>query len=224
MFDWSVAGGSRTYAPAYQNQMTLGLYGAKRVAAAESARVTPVPPVTRPDTVEPGSTQAAPQPRSVELPSQRQGVDPAEWAVRGRIQYAEDGEAAAAEGEGVFESKSAQEVMEEGKCQTCEERKYQDGSDDPGVSFKTPTNIAPETAAAAVRSHEQEHVSREQSKADREGREVVSQSVTIHTAICPECGKTYVSGGTTRTATRQEKAAQLYQQKEPEPSQFQSVA
>ena len=47
-----------------------------------------------------------------------------------------------------------------------------------------------------------EHVYREQAKADREGRKVVSQSVTMHTEICPECGKSYVSGGTTRTVTK----------------------
>ena len=92
--------------------------------------------------------------------------------------------------------------MAEAECQTCKERKYQDGSDDPGVSFKTPTNVVPELAASAVRGHEQEHVVREQAEARREGREVVSQSVTYHTAICPECGKVYVSGGTTRTSTR----------------------
>jgi len=99
-------------------------------------------------------------------------------------------------------AKSAQEAVEDGKCETCEERKYQDGSDDPGVSFKTPTNVKPEQAASAVRGHEMEHVTREQAKAEREGREVVSQSVTIHTGICPECGKVYVSGGTTRTVTK----------------------
>ena len=47
-----------------------------------------------------------------------------------------------------------------------------------------------------------EHVYREQAKADREGRKVVSQNVTMHTEICPECGKSYVSGGTTRTVTK----------------------
>ena len=107
-------------------------------------------------------------------------------------------------------AKSAQEVMEEGECQTCKERKYQDGSDDMGVSFQTPTNIAPEQAASAVRGHENEHVVRERAKADREDRRVVSQSVTLHTDICPECGKAYVSGGTTRTVTaaqQQEQAA-----------------
>ena len=54
---------------------------------------------------------------------------------------------------------------------------------------------------AAVRGHEQQHVSREQAKAEREGRKVISQSVSIHTAVCPECGRVYVSGGTTRTVT-----------------------
>ncbi len=38
--------------------------------------------------------------------------------------------------EGAQEAKSAREVMEESECQTCKERKYQDGSDDPGVSFR----------------------------------------------------------------------------------------
>ncbi len=96
----------------------------------------------------------------------------------------------------------AQKAAEDGKCQTCEQRKYQDGSDDAGVSFKTPTRIDPGQVASAVRGHEMEHVYREQAKAQREGRKVVSQSVTLHTAICPECGKVYISGGTTRTATK----------------------
>ena len=99
-------------------------------------------------------------------------------------------------------AKTPQEVMEDSECKTCAERKYQDGSDDPGVSFKTAAHIAPEQAAAKVRSHEYEHVSREQAKARREDRKVVSQSVTIHTSICPECGKAYVSGGVTNTVTK----------------------
>lgn len=99
------------------------------------------------------------------------------------------------------EAKSAREVMEEAECQTCKERKYQDGSDDPGVSFKTASHIDPELAASKVRGHEMEHVVREQAKALREDREVVSQSVSYQTAICPECGRAYVSGGTTRTTT-----------------------
>lgn len=88
------------------------------------------------------------------------------------------------------------------ECQTCKNRRYQDGSDDSGVSFQTPTRVDPKAAGAAVRGHEQEHVSRNQAKAEREGKEIVSQSVTIHTGICPECGKVYVSGGTTRTTTK----------------------
>lgn len=30
------------------------------------------------------------------------------------------------------------------ECQTCKNRKYQDGSNDPGVSFKAATHVAPE--------------------------------------------------------------------------------
>ncbi len=120
-----------------------------------------------------------------ELPKIRIGADPVEMAVRGRIQQAD----------------SLEEVVREGECQTCKKRKYQDGSDDPGVSFKTPTNISPDWAAAAVRGHELEHVVREQAKAEREDRKVVQQSVTLHTGICPECGRVYISGGTTRTTT-----------------------
>lgn len=87
-------------------------------------------------------------------------------------------------------------------CQTCAERTYVDGSDDPGVSFKTPTQIDPSEAASAVMGHEMEHVANEQADADAEGREVISQSVSIHTSTCPECGINYVSGGTTKTVTK----------------------
>ncbi len=125
---------------------------------------------------------------------------------------AKDSGAQEAENPALSESKSAQEVMEDGECQTCKERKYQDGSDDPGVSFKTPTNVVPEQAASAVRGHENEHVVREQAKARQEDRKVVSQSVTYHTAICPECGKAYVSGGTTRTVTKASNSEQADQQ------------
>ncbi len=118
-------------------------------------------------------------------------------AVPGLPGQGEDGPDVEASG-----AESAREAREDGECETCEKRKYQDGSDDMGVSFKTPTNIKPEQAASAVRGHEMEHVVREQAKARREGREVVSQSVTMHTGICPECGKAFVSGGTTHTVTR----------------------
>lgn len=119
------------------------------------------------------------------IPFLRKGMDPAELAVRMRIQYSDE----------MRKSEGEEE------CQTCERRKYQDGSDDAGVSYKMPTHIAPEQAASAVRGHEMEHVVREQAKAEREDRKVISQTVTMHTAICPECGEAYVSGGTTRTMT-----------------------
>ena len=137
----------------------------------------------------------------------RYASDPTAAAVRMRIQYPGD-DAQQAANPALEEAKSAREVMEESECQTCKERKYQDGSDDPGVSFKTPTNIAPDQAAAAVRGHENEHVVREQAKARQEGRKVVSQSVTYHMGICPECGKVYVSGGETRTVTKADNSQQ----------------
>lgn len=115
-------------------------------------------------------------------------------------------------GEAALGAESAQDALKQGECETCEKRKYQDGSDDMGVSYQTPTNIKPEQAASAVRGHEMEHVYREQAKADREGRKVVSQSVTMHSEICPECGKSFVSGGTTRTVTKANSGQQADQQ------------
>lgn len=94
-----------------------------------------------------------------------------------------------------------EEKQQDGECETCKNRKYQDGSNDPGVSFKTASKITG-SAEAAVRGHEQEHVNRNQAKASREGKEVLYQSVTIKRAICPECGKSYVSGGETVTVTK----------------------
>lgn len=123
----------------------------------------------------------------------------------GELRPGETGETEKAEPEEeepkVGETPTAQEVAEEGECQTCKKRKYQDGSDDPGVSFKTPTNVDPRLAQAAVRGHENEHVVRERAKALQEDRKVVSQSVSYRNAICPECGKVYIAGGTTRTVT-----------------------
>ena len=182
-------------------QRPSAVWTARRAAQPD----TPVQPVTPAKAV--GSSEMKPGQFSLNV---REGADPVEMAVRMRIRYAGDGPAG--QGAAACEAKSAQEVMEEGECQTCKERTYQDGSDDPGVSFKTPTNIAPEQVASAVRGHENEHVVREQAKARQEDRKVVSQSVTYHTAICPECGKAYVSGGTTRTVTKANSGQQADQQ------------
>lgn len=97
------------------------------------------------------------------------------------------------------------EEEEDGECETCKNRKYQDESDDPGVSFKTASKVGAGSAEAAVRGHEYEHVNRNQAKAAREGKEIVYQSVIIKRAICPECGKSYVSGGETKTVTREKR-------------------
>lgn len=92
--------------------------------------------------------------------------------------------------------------FEKEECQTCENRRYQDESNDEGVSFQTPTKLSKGEAAAAVKGHEMEHANRNKAKAEREGKEIVSQTVTIKTGICPECGEPYIAGGETRTTTR----------------------
>jgi len=108
------------------------------------------------------------------------------------------------------DSKKVDKTEPNYECQTCENRKYQDGSDE-NVSFKAATNIAPEAAASAVRGHEQEHVSNAYDKAERDNGKVISATVQIHTACCPECGKVYVSGGTTRTTIKYANEENPYQ-------------
>lgn len=98
------------------------------------------------------------------------------------------------------------------KCQTCANRKYQDGSNEHDVSFKNASKVAPEAAASAVRSHEQQHVKNAYEKADQNNGKVVSATVAIHTSVCPECGKTYVSGGTTKTTIKYSEVENPYQQ------------
>ncbi len=85
------------------------------------------------------------------------------------------------------------------ECKTCKERKYQDGSDEANVSFKAAAHVSPEAAGAAVRAHEGMHVANAYNKAKETGGKVLQASVSIHTAVCPECGRVYVSGGETRT-------------------------
>lgn len=63
-----------------------------------------------------------------------------------------------------------------------------------------------------VRSHEQEHVSNAYKKAATGNGKVVSASVSLHTAICPECGRSYISGGTTTTQIKYYNEGNPYQQ------------
>ena len=84
------------------------------------------------------------------------------------------------------------------ECETCKNRKYQDGSDEM-VSFKTAQHVSPNESASAVRGHEQEHVNNAYNKAAQNNGKVISASVSLKTAVCPECGRSYVAGGTTST-------------------------
>jgi len=87
------------------------------------------------------------------------------------------------------------------ECQTCKNRKYQDGSDEM-VSFKTPGRIKPEESYGKVMAHEQEHVTNAIAEGNEKNKELVSATVSLKTAICPECGRTYIAGGTTTTMMR----------------------
>ena len=200
------------------------------VAAVSAGRAadpeSPVQPVDRISVVQPGNSGST----NYMIPFLRKGMDPAELSVRMRMQYAggvqrspwasgksaagvdlpgtsseAESTAAATEEDAPkvagMGTESAQKTSGEAECKPCKERKYQDGSDDPGVSFKSPTHIAPDQSASAVRGHELEHVVRERAKAQSEGRRVISQSVTMQTGICPECGRVYTAGGVTRTTT-----------------------
>lgn len=97
------------------------------------------------------------------------------------------------------------------ECETCKNRKYQDGSDE-NVSFKTAQHVSPSASGAAVRSHEAEHVKNAYSKAAKENGQVISAGVSIQTAVCPECGSVYTAGGETRTVVKYSDESNPYQQ------------
>lgn len=97
------------------------------------------------------------------------------------------------------------------ECQTCKNRKYQDGSNE-NVSFKSAQHISPESAASAVRAHESEHVANAFDKASQKNGQVINASVSIHTSVCPECGRTYISGGVTNTTIKYPNESNPYQQ------------
>lgn len=205
----------------YYNAAHIQLNAQRTSAAAspqsnqlDTGATLPVQPVPKVREVIPDDTKL-----SIEAMLDRHASDPVGMATRMRIQYPEQTGTQTLE---LQEPKSAQEVFEETECQTCAERKYQDGSNDPGVSFKTATHLSPEQAAGAVRSHEMEHVNRNQAKAQRENREIISQSVTIHTDICPECGRVYTSGGTTRTVMSGSETPSV--QQDPQQPSFSAVA
>lgn len=111
----------------------------------------------------------------------------------------------------IGEAKKVGGTSAPGKCQTCKNRKYQDGSSE-NVSFKSAAHVSPNAAGAAVRSHEGEHVANAYSKAAANNGKVINASVSIHTSVCPECGRTYVSGGTTNTTIKYTNESNPYQQ------------
>lgn len=85
------------------------------------------------------------------------------------------------------------------ECETCKNREYVDGSNEPDVSFKTPGKIAAEQSYARVSAHEREHVANAIQKGNQPNAKLISANVTLKMGVCPECGRTYVAGGETAT-------------------------
>ena len=111
---------------------------------------------------------------------------------------------------GESDEKKAGRKSSPADCETCKNRKYQDGSDEM-VSFKSAAHVSPEASAARVKAHEMEHVSNAYKKAEQNNGEVVSCSVSLQSAICPECGRSYVAGGETATQIKYHNEDNPYQ-------------
>lgn len=94
---------------------------------------------------------------------------------------------------------SSAKVKATTECTTCENRMYVDGSNESDVSFKAPGHISPEQSYAKVLSHEQEHVANAVAKGSKPGNKLISATVSLQMATCPECGRRYVAGGLTKT-------------------------
>lgn len=94
---------------------------------------------------------------------------------------------------------SSSKVKPVTECKTCQNRKYVDGSNESDVSFKTPGTIKPQEAFSKVSAHERQHVANAVEKGSKPGARLVNATVSLKTAVCPECGRTYVAGGETNT-------------------------
>ena len=85
------------------------------------------------------------------------------------------------------------------ECETCK-------------NFKSAAHISPQASASRVRAHEQEHVTNAYNKAAQNNGKVLSATVCLRTAICPECGTVYTAGGTTTTKISYSDESNPYQQ------------
>lgn len=177
----------------YSGSSSAAPYGQERPAGAASSRQE------QPDST--GTTGRGHSSRAEQTAAQ---------GMPGTVQEDEDGRVVI-RNPGESTEKQAGRKSSPAECETCKNRKYQDGSDEGDVSFKSPAHIDPKAAAARVRGHEQEHVSNAYQKAAEKNGKVVSCNVSIHTDICPECGRTYVSGGTTATQIKYRNEDNPYQ-------------
>lgn len=130
------------------------------------------------------------------------GINPADMSNRYIVPISAYEKVTPVQTENTVEQSSKVEATE---CQTCKNRKYQDGSNDPNVSFKAPGHISPEQSYGKVMSHELEHVANARTESSKPGAKLISATVSLQMGVCPECGRTYVEGGTTRTTIQYQK-------------------
>ena len=90
------------------------------------------------------------------------------------------------------------------ECVTCQNNEM--------VSFKSASHISPQASSSRVRAHEQEHVTNAYNKAAQNNGKVLSATVSLRTAVCPECGTVYTAGGTTTTKISYSDESNPYQQ------------
>gem|GEM_PF-6542701 len=111
----------------------------------------------------------------------------------------------------------------EKKMERCRQKRitYQDGSNDPAVTFKLPQAVSIGASEYAVRAHELQHVVHETARAIQEGKNV-STMVRIIYRYDPECGRYYPVGGRTYVLTWGEKENKRQKQGDSEQSLNQS--
>lgn len=119
-------------------------------------------------------------------------------------------------------SQQKDNIQEE--CTLCQKRRYicSNGETTDGIS----TIIPGKQSELRVQHHEAQHLHHARIKAMREGRVVISQHIFLQYSTCPECKRSYVSGGqaVTWTLSKQDFQQIIQQSYTPTPTYLPSGA
>jgi hypothetical protein len=97
-------------------------------------------------------------------------------------------------------SSEAQAAAKAG-CASCAARSYQCSSG------QVTSGVSSNESGSFVAAHEAEHLAKDRVEAQANDRQVVSQSMRLFTAMCAECGSTFVAGGEAKTVTASDQPA-----------------